>query len=332
MTRRSLPAILVALAVGIAVVAVPALARRRTVTTTLRLERRADGTVRAAPDRARAEGGLTVTAGVDSGAQGDSTAAAPQDAGGAFQTYAFVNSKQLSSSVIAANDAVIVKGRAQPSQLALAGAPGARAFLVNYEQAAALNSTEASYAEAHGYLAQTCSGELIHPRNIPQVTLMDLTNPAALQWRAAMISDETATGYDQTYLDTLGSYFRDAHYTGHPCHDGVPVTNEEWRDASIALVQAVKANTGKPVIANGAGLGSGGGYFRHQADSDLLIAAADGVQIEHFARNNTEKDVQFLQIAQARGKSVFAKCDASFESCSAAFAPVAGPSAYLAAP
>jgi hypothetical protein len=86
------------------------------------------------------------------------------------------------------------------------------------------------------------------------------------------------------------------------------------------------------VIANGAGLGSGGGYFRHRANADLVMAAADGVQIEHFGRNNLAKDVAFLQIALERGKSVYAKCKASWATCTEAFRPLAGPNAYLGTP
>ncbi|MFN2489540.1 MAG: hypothetical protein ABR529_07355 [Actinomycetota bacterium] len=163
---------------------------------------------------------------------------------------------------------------------------------------------------------------------------MDLTNPQAVAWRADMIAAETATGYHQTYLDTVGSYYRDQHYTGRPCHNAVPVTDQEWRDGSIAVVRAVQVATGKPVIINGAGLGSAGGYLKHQADSDLLIAAADGVQIEQFARNSSklDRDVQYLRILAAKGKAAYAKCKSTLATCEATFLQGAGADAYLASP
>jgi hypothetical protein len=251
---------------------------------------------------------------------------------GAVRFYAFVNSQDLAGTLPAASVA-IVKGRLDGQELISARGTAAVDSIVNYEQAAALNSSEASLANSKGYLARTCSGALIHPRSIPSVTLMDLTNPEAVAWRAAMVSSETAVGYDQTYLDTLGSFYPDKFYTGRPCRNGVAITNAQWRDGSISLLTSVRNLTAKPVIANGFGLGSGGGYLRHQADSDLLIAAADGVQIEQFTRSgNLDRDAAYLRILAAKGKTAYAKCKSTLAICEATFLAGAGPDAYLAVP
>lgn len=251
-------------------------------------------------------------------------------------SYVFVNSKELAT-VTPDTSVAIVKGPLGGDLLQAREMTAFLASLVNYEQSAALNNdTEAVEAESRGYLAKTCSGDVIHPRNIPQATLMDLTNPEAVAWRAAMVSDETTTGYDQTYLDTLGAFYADSFYTGHPCVDGVPITNTQWRDGSIALITAVRDLTGKPVIANGRGLGASGGYFKNQADADMLIAAADAVQIEQFARSTKSdrlaRDIAYLEVLAAKGKTAYAKCKSTLATCEATFAAGAGPDAYLAAP
>ncbi|MFN2489123.1 MAG: hypothetical protein ABR529_05195 [Actinomycetota bacterium] len=252
------------------------------------------------------------------------------------KSYVFVNSKELAT-VAPSTSVAIVKGRLPSKDFRQTNEMTSfLTSLVNYEQSAALNDTEAAFAESMGYLAKTCSGDVIHPRNIPQVTLMNLANPEAVAWRAAMVSDETATGYDQTYLDTLGAFYPDSFYTGHPCVDGVPVTNTQWRDGSVALISAVRDLTGKPVIANGRALGASGGYFKNQADADMLITAADGIQIEQFARSTTPErlaqDVAYLQVLAAKGKTAYAKCKSTLAICEATFAGGAGPDAYLAAP
>jgi hypothetical protein len=189
---------------------------------------------------------------------------------------------------------------------------------INYEQSFALNDTEAAYARARGWLAKTCSGKEIHPSNITSVTLLDVTNPAARDWRAATIAAETnGKGYDGTYLDTLRAYHPAGFYDGTPCG----ITNATWVAASVDLVTLVKAKTGgRMVIANGAGMGSGRKYFATNRAADPIIAAADAVQIEHFARGGySSEDVAFLDVLTGGGKLAFAKCDSTAATCTSLF-------------
>jgi hypothetical protein len=189
---------------------------------------------------------------------------------------------------------------------------------INYEQSFALNDTEAAYARSRGWLAKTCGGSEIHPANIRGVTLLDVTNAAALEWRAATIAGETnGKGYDGTYLDTLRAYHPDGFYDGTPCG----ITDAKWLTASVNLVTLVKARTGgKLVIANGAGMGSGRKYFATNRAADPIIAAADAVQIEHFARRaDSSADVAFIDAVTGQGKLAFAKCDNQPDACTSLF-------------
>lgn len=202
--------------------------------------------------------------------------------------------------------------------------------VVNYEQAAALNDTEASYARSHGWLAQTCGGGEIHPGNIPSVTLLDIRDADATAWRVGMVANETNSGgYEATYLDTLGAFYPDSFYSDRPCD----LTDTQWRDASIAEVNLMQAATGKPVIENGFGLGSGNKYFASLSDSQMLLEAGDGVQIEHFARSSkgAAQDQKFLRAILDADKSAYAKCYGTAKACTNAFTQTvkAGEDAYL---
>jgi len=195
---------------------------------------------------------------------------------------------------------------------------------INYEQSFALNDTEAAYARSRGWLAKTCGGSEIRPANIRAVTLLDATNAAALEWRAATIADETnGQGYDGTYLDTLRAYHPDGFYDGTPCG----ITDAKWLTASVNLVTLVKAKTGgKMVIANGAGMGSGRKYFATNGAADPIIAAADAVHIEHFARRaDSTEDVGFIDAVTAQGKLAFAKCDNDASTCISLFSTAQRP-------
>src|SRR5919205_1732727 len=95
--------------------------------------------------------------------------------------YQFWTSGQsLSSSSVY----VIVKGSRNPD------APSTGQRLINYEQSFVLNTTEASYARAQGWLALTCTGAEIHPEGAAG-TLMDATDQAALDWRTFSIAGGT---------------------------------------------------------------------------------------------------------------------------------------------
>lgn len=218
------------------------------------------------------------------------------------------------------SDAFLSKGSQDPGA-------GYRGKTINYEQAFALNDSEASYARSRGWLAKTCSGQEISPANIPSVTLLDARIPAALEWRAGMIAAETLQkNRHGTYLDTLRSYWPDSFYDGTPCNN----SHEAWNRASVNLVQAVKAKTGgRFVIANGAGLGSGKAYFGNQVAADKIINAAQGIQIEQWMRNtkNADLDKRFMQTMIGKGKMVFAKCKSAMATCQRHF--VASPLTYL---
>ena len=211
----------------------------------------------------------------------------------------------------AGSDAFISKGGAVPGS-------GYTGKIINYEQAFALNSNQASYARSRGWLARTCGGQEISPLNIPGVKLLDARIAAARDWRAGEIAAETTSKRAHgTYLDTLRTFWPDDFYDGTPCNN----SDAAWNSASVELVKAVKAKTGGFVIANGAGLGSGNKYFQTQAESDKIINVADGVQIEQWMGNtkNTDEDRRFMQQMIGKGKMVFAKCKSAMTTCQSNF-------------
>lgn len=244
-----------------------------------------------------------------------------------FGSYEFLSSRDLSVDATKAHDFVIVKGRLTASPIEAIRETRARVRLINYEQAFALNSRESRYARTHGYLAQTCSGSEIHPVTIPHVTLLNVEDPAAVAWRASVISSETNRfRMDGSYLDTLRAFFPESFYDGVPC----AVTEEMWLRASITLVEEVKRQTDKLVIENGAGLQSGRNYLEHRAAADQLIGAGDGVQIEHFGRSRRHSDdVSFARTLAAKQKIVLAKCDGSPTDCATALDDASVTRAYL---
>jgi hypothetical protein len=201
------------------------------------------------------------------------------------------------------------------------GTPSGNAQLINYEQAFALNSSEASFARSKGYLARTCTGGEIHPDNIPDVTLMDASIPAAVDWRSSTIAAQTnGSSYAGTYLDTLRPVFNPSFYDGTPCK----YTDQAWRTGSVDEVNQVRAKTGgKMVIANGAGMGSGSAYLKYQSEMDDFLARAkpEGVQIEHFAKSskNVDKDAAFMKTLASKGASTFAKCQGTTTLCRSTF-------------
>lgn len=240
----------------------------------------------------------------------------------AFETYDLKSSKALDRSttlrrqVAERFDTVVVKGVARTSTLTEMRAANPSIQLINYEQSFALNNTEATYARSQGWLATTCEGSEIHPRDIPSATLLDATNAQALEWRSSAIADETAAlSYDGVYLDTLGSHYNESFYDGTPCG----ISDGQWRDASIGFVNLVKSKTGGFVIMNGAGFQTGKDYYNHKSDADMLMASdGDAVHIEHFNRGANqsisqwrpegewEKDIRFLQAIGSANKEAFA--------------------------
>jgi hypothetical protein len=206
-------------------------------------------------------------------------------------------------------------------------APPAGVGAINYEQSFALNDKEAAVARQNGWLAHTCSGEEIRPKRISSMTLMDPTNPDARAWRADTIAAETMSHpYVGTFMDTLRAYNPSGFYTGDPCD----ITDQLWLDASVDMVNRVKAATGRLVIANGACMGTGAKYYASNQAADPIIAAADAVQIEHFARGKPDQDVRFANDLASRAKLTFAHCDASASTCTNWFRQLAHPElAYL---
>jgi Big-like domain-containing protein/putative glycosyl hydrolase-like family 15 (GHL15) protein len=209
--------------------------------------------------------------------------------------------------------------------------PGIKIFA--YEQSAGLSSSEADTVQQSNpeWLARDCSGDLIHPNNISNITLADLTNSAFRAWRADQVAAEVAVGTDGAFLDTLGAYFPPDFYTGRPCTNRVPVSDAAWRDGSAAMITAVRQRTARSVIANAFGLGTGTAYYQHAADSDVLINAADAVQIEGFTRwGNTpadnyypdarwKDDIAFLSLLGNRGKMALAYTKVGVETTTAKY-------------
>jgi len=208
-------------------------------------------------------------------------------------------------------DYVVDKGA---SDVARIHASGARA--VNHEPGFALNSDEAVYARSRGWLAKTCSGAEIHPVNISQVVLMDASIPAAVAWRTDIFAKQTNEGkFDASLIDTLRAAFPADHYDGVPCN----LNTLAWVDASVATVDQLQAKTNKPVFANGRGLGNAKWYNSVKANADRIINAADGIQIEQFARNDPVADTKYLKMLGDLGKYAFAKCHSTASVCQQAF-------------
>jgi hypothetical protein len=235
--------------------------------------------------------------------------------------YRFLAGRDLGANDLGRYDWIIVKGAATPSQLEGARDAHSRLRLINYEQAAALNASEAAFARERGWLALTCEGEEIRPTRIPEVTLMDLTNPAALAWRARGVAEETiALGYDATYLDTLRAFYPVDYYDGIHC---IGDLHRQWLRGSTRLVRLVERRTGKLVVANGA---SGNNYFAHKKVTDRLLAATEAVQIEHFFRSprGHELDMRLVRRLVDENKLVFVKSDGDAEAAAAALDELPG--------
>ncbi|MGH8884943.1 MAG: putative glycoside hydrolase [Egibacteraceae bacterium] len=188
-----------------------------------------------------------------------------------------------------------------PALRKLMGDRGAlRVFL--YRMGTAVSDETASSFEQQqhpDWLARDKSGQLV--RSKPGNSVIDITNPEVRRWLvSSIVSDVEDLGYDGVYLDVLGSFFHPGFYSGRPVIRGTELEDAAWRDASVALIREVKAATGKPVIANGFGLGSGSAYLEHQADTDELIAAADGIQMEQFVRTGSMPPSEFKDVSALR--------------------------------
>jgi hypothetical protein len=188
-----------------------------------------------------------------------------------------------------------------------------------YRRGTAVSDDEAAaLARDHpDWIAHDRAGRVVTSNAGGQV--IDVTNPAVRDWLVGGVArDAKAGNYDGVYLDVLGAFFSSRFYSARPVIGAADLEDTAWRDASVALIKAVKQATGKPVIANGFGLQNGKNYADHKADADQLIAAADGIQIEQFVRNGNmplnkykaparwREDVAFLRDVGRQGKMVLA--------------------------
>jgi hypothetical protein len=240
-----------------------------------------------------------------------------------LRPYELANYRDLTRLARKQAEVVIVKGDATASQVEEARRLDPHIKLVNYEQAFALNKDEAEVARAKGWLAETCDGREISPRNVPRATLMDATIPAAREWRTGLMAKETRKlGYDSNYLDTLRSYFPPEFYDGIPCK----VSDEAWLKASIDMVRRIRQKTGKEVIANGRGMQNGLQYVHNREAVDQLVATADAVQVEHFGRFHSEigRDVKLVKAILEAGKEPYVKCRRHGEACRRILSEIAG--------
>lgn len=239
--------------------------------------------------------------------------------------YAHVESTQLGSNTFTTGlsqsyELVTVRG-------AEGGSPGLTALMSNKAQmrvllykrgtAVSTNDELKFLAVSPTWLMRDASGNIVRAKT--GAAVIDITNPAVRQWLVSSIAaDVPIRGYDGTFLDVLGVYFAPNFYTARPVINGSPLLDSAWGDASIALVREVKAATGKPVIANGFGVQSGNDYRDNAPAADRLIAAADGIQIEHFTRVANQaagtfrttaawkRDISLLTSANRLGKVVLA--------------------------
>lgn len=268
---------------------------------------------------------LVAVLGAFAGAAGHSITAGGAPVAPAWGTFAHIATNDLESAsarAVAAENysTLILRGALTAGLLSDLRQRRPSIVLLAYEKAAGLSAKDVRTITARNpeWIARDAQGADIHPRGIPDTTLGDLTNPAFRAWQAAQMADEVALGADGAFIDTLGAYFPADFYTSRPVIDGKPARDRAWRDASADLLRRVKAATGKSVIANGFGLGTGGAYFKAPADADVLIAAADGVQIEAFTRwgdapltqirkaPQWDQDLAFLELLGAKGKQALA--------------------------
>ena len=265
-----------------------------------------------------AAGALAAVAGISSTSQG--LVPAPT-----WGTFAHIATNDLSTAaarqaVAQAYEAVVLRGAITSSVMSDLRQRRSGIVLLAYEKAAGLSAADVRAVEREnpGWIARDGGGNAIHPRGIPDTTLGDLTNPEFRAWQARRMAAEVRAGADGAFIDTLGAYFPVEFYSARPVVAGAAVTDRAWRDGSADLIRRVKSLTGKSVIANGFGLGSGAAYFNAPADADVLIAAADGVQIEGFTRWGDapagqfrkpvpwEQDLAYLESLGARAKTAYA--------------------------
>jgi hypothetical protein len=192
-----------------------------------------------------------------------------------------------------------------------------KAFLYRRGTAVSEDDAAALARDHPDWLAKDSAGNVVTSNAGGQV--IDITNPAVRDWLVAGVArDANAGAYDGIYIDVLGAFFSARFYSARPVVNGAPLADSAWRDGSVAVIKAVKAATRKPVVANGFGIQNGKNYLDHKADADQLIAAADGIQIEQFARNGNmaldrykpakrwREDVDLLQAVGRMGKIVLA--------------------------
>lgn len=154
-----------------------------------------------------------------------------------------------------------------------------RVLLYKRGTAVSDNEEQRLLAEHPTWMLRDAAGLIVRSKGGAGV--IDIRQPEVRRWIVDEIAaDVPSRGFDGTFLDVLGSYFAPNFYEPSPAD----LSDSQWRDASVALIKEVKAATGKPVVVNGFGIQSGRDYEEHKGDSDILIAAADGFQIEHFTR------------------------------------------------
>ncbi len=217
-------------------------------------------------------------------------------------------------------DVIVLRGRLTRPLLADLHNRRPGIVLLAYEKAAGLNASEVkTLSVSHPeWIARDVNGDTIHPVSAAGTTLADLTSGSYRRWRASRIADEVRLGADGAFVDTVGAYFPPDFYTGRPVVDERAVTDGQWRHGSADLLRRIKAVAGGVVVANGFGLGSGAAYFKRSAAADVLIAAADGIQIEGFTRwgeaplaparraRQWQQDLEFLNLLGERGKVAMA--------------------------
>lgn len=230
-----------------------------------------------------------------------------------------LNSAEFRAELARTYDLITIRGAAgqSPTLEGLRHAEDPQVFL--YRRATAVSNDDAASLdrEHQDWLARDTAGEVVRSKTGNAV--IDITNPSVRRWLVdGIAADVQRVGYDGIYLDVVGAFFSERFYSERPTIGGAPLSDAAWREASIAVIREVKAATGKPVIANGFGLQSGGNYQAHRADADALIAAADGIQIEHFTRLGKmalsdfrgsqawAEDVEFLRSVSNQGKLVLA--------------------------
>jgi hypothetical protein len=146
------------------------------------------------------------------------------------------------------------------------------------------------------WLARDAAGNML--TNSFGNALLDVANPAVVQWQASWAAGQAKLGWDGIYLDAVGVFGVEG-FSGAPIDrsTGQPFTYDAWVGATRDLAAAVNAAVTLPVVTNGFRNGS---YFAGQTDfgttfsgTRMLVDAAQGGEFEWCFRRALDPAAAF---------------------------------------